>query len=45
MCIYIYIYIYIYKRKHRYHKQKTEALSDAVKEVGLEVNPAKTKYM
>jgi hypothetical protein len=32
-------------RKHKYHKENTEALLDASKEVGLEVNPEKTKYM
>jgi hypothetical protein len=33
-------------RKQRYHTEKnTKALLDASKEVGLEVNPKKTKYM
>jgi hypothetical protein len=29
----------------RYHTEKHRALLDASKEVGLEVNPEKTKYM
>jgi hypothetical protein len=32
-------------KKRRYHKENTEALLDANKEVGLEVHPEKTKYM
>jgi len=36
--------ILIYWVKHKYHKN-TEALLKASKEVGLEVNAKKTKYM
>jgi hypothetical protein len=32
-------------RKHRYHTENTEALLDAGKKVGLQVNSEKTKYM
>jgi hypothetical protein len=32
-------------RKHRYHKENTEALSDGSKEIDLEVNPERTKYI
>jgi hypothetical protein len=31
--------------KHGYHTENTKALLDVSKEVGLEVNPEKTKYM
>jgi hypothetical protein len=31
--------------ENRYRKENTQALSDASKEVGLEINPEKTKYM
>jgi hypothetical protein len=31
--------------EHRYHAQNEGALLGASKEVGLEVNPEKTKYM
>jgi hypothetical protein len=37
--------INIFGRKHRYPKEKSKALLDTGKEVGLEVNPEKTKYM
>jgi hypothetical protein len=30
--------------EQKYHKENTETLTDASKEVGLEVNAEKTKY-
>jgi hypothetical protein len=32
-------------QKHRYHKENNEALAVASKDIGLEVNAEKTKYM
>jgi hypothetical protein len=32
-------------RKHRYCKENTETLNDASREVSLEINIEKTKYM
>jgi hypothetical protein len=32
-------------QKHRYHKENNKALAVASKDIGLEVNAEKTKYM
>jgi len=43
--VYAGMFMLIYWAEHRYHKKNKEALVVASKDIGLEVNAEKTKYM